>query len=122
MVYIWNRNCKIPNEGYLNYKLTGWEISDIVGDTSNLIQYTSYILNHHIIETSNILNDHIIDTSNILNDKIINVKTDIESELDILENILLPSGSTFLNNVEKYFILVIKIVSVLIIKILCQLL
>ena len=23
---------QIPNEGFLNYKLTGWEVSDIVGD------------------------------------------------------------------------------------------
>jgi len=40
---------QIPNEGYLNYKLTGWEISDIVGDTNILIQDTS----NYVTNTSN---------------------------------------------------------------------
>jgi hypothetical protein len=46
---------QVPNEGYLNYKLTGWEVSDIVGDTNNLIQNTS----NYILDTSNIITTRI---------------------------------------------------------------
>jgi len=36
----------IPStDGYLNYKLTGWEVSDIIGDINVLIQHKS----HHVI-------------------------------------------------------------------------
>jgi len=52
-------------EGYLNYKTTGWEVSDSIGDTNILIQETSNLIpgytNEEILNTSN----YVIDTSNI---------------------------------------------------------
>jgi len=40
---------QVPNVGgYLNYKLTGWEVSDIAGDTSNFIINTSNIITTRI--------------------------------------------------------------------------
>ena len=46
---------QVPNEGYLNYKTTGWEISNIVGDTNLLIHDTS----NYIKDTSNVISTRI---------------------------------------------------------------
>ena len=46
---------KKPNEGYLNYTLDGWKVSDIVGDTNLLIQDTNILIQ----DTSNIISTRI---------------------------------------------------------------
>jgi DNA polymerase III psi subunit len=46
---------QVPKEGYLNYKLSVWEVSDIVGDTNILIQDTS----NYILNTSNAISTRI---------------------------------------------------------------
>ena len=67
-------NTNVPFVGYLNYKLTGWEVNDIVGDTNNLIQDT----NNLIQDTNNLIQDtsnFIIDTSNIITTRIDNINS-----------------------------------------------
>jgi len=75
-----------PNVGYLNYSNNLWIISDKVGYTDT-----------KIINNYNILNNNIINTSN----NIINITNDINFEINILENILLPPDKTFLDHDEK---------------------
>ena len=72
---------------------------------SNAINTPVY-LDYYIINNSNILKDKINNTSNILHDKITFITTDIDNiefEINIIENLLLPTGSTFLSNKEKIF-------------------
>ena len=69
-----------PNFGYLNYSNNLWIISDKVGYTDT-----------KIINNYNILNNNIINTSN----NIINITNDINFEIKILENILLPPDKHF---------------------------
>jgi len=92
---------QVPNEGYLNYKLTGWEINN----TDEIIVNISNILNNKIDYTSNILfenpnnkieiskvemallldvqilntSNHVLKTSNFLNNK-------INTTFDLLNN------------------------------------
>lgn len=73
----------VPNIGYLNYKITGWEINDI----EEIIINNSNFLNNKINTTSNFLNNKINTNSNLfdqrirLNLQVLNVLVDSQNEL-----------------------------------------
>jgi len=90
---------QIPNEGYLNYTLDGWEISDIVGDTNLLIQNTS----NYITNTSNVISTRItnLPQPNLTPYRLVHdsyTKTEVDSRDTITSNVI----STRINNLPIF--------------------